>query len=84
MAHTNWHSDARLSPLDTNQFLTFWIPLRPIQASGDSGLIFAQSSHRDMAALFWRDAALLDFRERGYKLEGTGIYAPLHAARAQC
>ena len=27
---TNWHSDASLSPLDTNAFVTAWIPLRPI------------------------------------------------------
>lgn len=27
---TNWHSDASLSPLDTNDFVTAWIPLRPI------------------------------------------------------
>jgi hypothetical protein len=29
---TNWHSDLRMAPLDTNAFVTAWIPLRPIQA----------------------------------------------------
>ncbi len=28
---TNWHSDLPLSPLDTNSFLTAWIPLRPLK-----------------------------------------------------
>ncbi len=29
-SETNWHSDASLAPLDTNAFVTAWIPLRPI------------------------------------------------------
>ena len=29
---TNWHSDLRMAPLDTNALATAWIPLRPIQA----------------------------------------------------
>ena len=28
---TNWHSDLRMTPLDTNDFVTAWIPLRRIQ-----------------------------------------------------
>ena len=28
---TNWHSDLLLSPLDTNGFVTAWIPLRPLK-----------------------------------------------------
>lgn len=48
---TNWHSDARLTPLDTNDFVTFWIPLRPMKAQNDSGLVFARGSHRDMAGI---------------------------------
>lgn len=73
MYETNWHSDVRLTPLDTNDFLTFWIPLRPIAAKGDSALEFAQGSHRDMSALFWRDPADLDFSIRNYRLQNTGM-----------
>lgn len=29
-AQTNWHSDLRMAPFDTNDFITAWIPLRPI------------------------------------------------------
>ncbi len=29
---TNWHSDLAMAPLDTNAFVTAWIPLRAIQA----------------------------------------------------
>ena len=37
---TNWHSDLRMAPFDTNAFVTAWIPLRSIagdEAEGDSG-----------------------------------------------
>ena len=30
-AETNWHSDLRMAPLDTNSALTAWIPLRPMK-----------------------------------------------------
>lgn len=30
-AETNWHSDLRMTPFDTNNFVTVWIPLRPIK-----------------------------------------------------
>lgn len=37
-AETNWHSDLRMAPLDTNDFITAWIPLRPVQGGErDSG-----------------------------------------------
>lgn len=37
-AETNWHSDLRMAPLDTNDFVTAWIPLRPVQGGDrDSG-----------------------------------------------
>lgn len=29
-SETNWHSDLRMTPLDTNHSITAWIPLRPI------------------------------------------------------
>lgn len=81
MSETNWHSDVRLTPLDTNDFLTFWIPLRPIRAQNDSALEFAQRSHRDMSALFWRDPGELDFSLRNYRLQNTGA-APGHGSNA--
>jgi ectoine hydroxylase-related dioxygenase (phytanoyl-CoA dioxygenase family) len=34
-AETNWHSDLRMAPLDTNDFVTAWIPLRPVQRGED-------------------------------------------------
>ena len=68
---TNWHSDARLTPLDTNDFITFWIPLRPMKAENDSGLLFARGSHRDMAGMCWQGQAA-DFSQRGYALHATG------------
>ncbi len=33
-AATNWHSDLRMAPLDTNDFVTAWIPLRPLKVGG--------------------------------------------------
>ena len=28
---TNWHSDLNMVPIDTNQFVTIWVPLRPLE-----------------------------------------------------
>lgn len=48
---THWHSDLAMAPLDTNAFLTVWLPLQPIpsDAKGGSGLVFARGSHRDVS-----------------------------------
>jgi hypothetical protein len=72
-AETNWHSDLRMAPLDTNDFVTAWIPLRPLQGGQqDSGLTFAVGSHRDFALPFWHDLQGRDLGDRGYKLDDTG------------
>lgn len=72
-AETNWHSDLRMAPLDTNAFVTAWIPLRPVSgAEGDSGLLFARGSHRDFALPFWHDMRGRDLEDRGYELQDTG------------
>jgi len=47
---TDWHSDLTMAPLDTNQFLTFWFPLRKIPRG--NGLWFASKSHRDFVLPF--------------------------------
>ena len=49
---TNWHSDANMVPLDTNRFVTLWLPLRPLQED-DAALVFASGSHRDFALPYW-------------------------------
>jgi len=36
-AETNWHSDLRMTPLDTNNFLTAWVPLRAIAGASPPG-----------------------------------------------
>jgi len=45
---TNWHSDLRMAPLDTNAFVTAWIPLRPIQAR-DRVRVYARACSRARA-----------------------------------
>eukprot|EP00747_Dinoflagellata_sp_TGD_P180409 gnl/TRDRNA2_/TRDRNA2_32825_c0_seq1.p1 gnl/TRDRNA2_/TRDRNA2_32825_c0~~gnl/TRDRNA2_/TRDRNA2_32825_c0_seq1.p1 ORF type:complete len:476 (+),score=60.57 gnl/TRDRNA2_/TRDRNA2_32825_c0_seq1:137-1429(+) len=52
---THWHSDLGVVPLDTNDYVTCWLPLQPIpsEEDGGSGLIFASGSHRDIARLIW-------------------------------
>jgi ectoine hydroxylase-related dioxygenase (phytanoyl-CoA dioxygenase family) len=76
---TNWHSDLRMAPFDTNDFLTAWVPLRPISGgAGDSGLVFASGSHRDFALPFWRTREELeatDLSDRGYELCQQGAMA---------
>lgn len=63
-----------MAPLDTNAFVTAWVPLRPIAGGGrDSGLLFAAGSHRDFALPFWHDISKMPGLEgRGYRVEGTG------------
>mmetsp|Transcript_21152 Transcript_21152/g.64437 ORF Transcript_21152/g.64437 Transcript_21152/m.64437 type:complete len:240 (-) Transcript_21152:96-815(-) len=70
---TNWHSDLTMAPLDTNEFLTFWIPLDYVlhPDDGGTGLHFVDRSHRDFALSFWHgdkirgdDAGDFDLSER--------------------
>lgn len=73
-AETNWHSDLRMAPLDANDFVTAWIPLRPVGgAEGDSGLLFAEGSHRDFALPFWHDLKGRDLGDRRYPLQDAGV-----------
>ncbi len=110
-----------MTPLDTNGYVTAWIPLRPIgtnstgggrgqlggrqgkqgatagsKRSGggsgrkasqpvvapeqldDSGLLFAEGSHRDFALPFWHDLRDADLSTRGYSIVGTGERRCLH------
>ncbi|CAL8470739.1 g10281 [Coccomyxa elongata] len=69
---TNWHSDLPLSPLDTNSFVTAWIPLRPLKGKGDSGLEFAEGSHRDIAVHAQADGRSRDLSDRGYRIKSVG------------
>lgn len=34
MGPTNWHSDLNMVPLDTNQFVTAWLPLHSLTGAG--------------------------------------------------
>ena len=62
---TNWHSDANMVPLDTNRFVTLWLPLRPLQED-DAALVFASGSHRDFALPYWHTLeGMEDLESRG-------------------
>jgi len=73
---TSWHSDLRMTPLNTNEFVTFWIPLCPVpdQESGGTGLSYASKSHTDFAAAFWYEIDMVDLSER-YEVEDHGDYS---------
>jgi hypothetical protein len=50
---TNWHSDLNMVPLDTNSFLSVWIPLRALD-NADSSLHFASGLvPRLLGVRFW-------------------------------
>eukprot|EP00980_Cylindrotheca_fusiformis_P000615 scaffold154_cov129-Cylindrotheca_fusiformis.AAC.32 len=49
---TPWHVDARMAPFDTSHFITFWIPLNDVPASG-TALMFCSKSHSDFALPYW-------------------------------
>ena len=44
---TRWHADLAMAPLDTNDFVTCWLPLQPVpcEEDGGSALVFAAGSH---------------------------------------
>ena len=73
---THWHSDLAMAPLDTNSFVTCWLPIQavPAEEDGGSGLVFASGSHRDVSLHHWYTTALepledgeeLDVSDRGY------------------
>ena len=47
-------------PLDTNAFVTAWLPLRSLHPA-DAALSFASGSHRDFALPYWQaDAGMLN------------------------
>lgn len=54
---TLYHTDLATAPLDTNAFITAWIPLTPVPPTkeGGSPLRFATGSHVDMAHHYWYD-----------------------------
>jgi hypothetical protein len=64
---THWHSDLAMAPLDTNSFVTVWLPLQPVppETEGGSALVFASGSHRDVALSFWHGSDA-DCSNRGY------------------
>ncbi|KAG1678416.1 hypothetical protein FOA52_015183 [Chlamydomonas sp. UWO 241] len=74
---TNWHSDLRMTPFDTNASVTCWLPMRAVESGErDSGLLFAEGSHRDFALPFWHDARTADLEARGYNVVSAGRLLP--------
>jgi hypothetical protein len=57
-AQTNWHSDLRMAPLDTNAFLTAWVPLRPILGGARS------SSSLERSGAVWSGGRLASLPAR--------------------
>ena len=70
MDATGWHSDLHTCPLDTNQFVTLWLPMRSLTLE-DSALVYAAGSHRDFALPYWytQEAMESDLDGRGYDVE---------------
>ena len=68
MAETNWHSDLNMVPLDTNDFVTLWIPLRSLDED-DAALHFANRSHRDFALPYWRTIEGMSDLEGRYEID---------------
>lgn len=72
MAETNWHSDLNMVPLDTNDLVTAWLPLRSLSRE-DASLAFASGSHRDFALPYWQtEEGMTDLDARGYPVEDYG------------
>lgn len=73
---TEWHSDLRMCPFNTNDFLTMWIPLVPVpdQDNGGTGLSFATKSHVDFSLPFWFNPDEVELSDR-YFVNDHGAYA---------
>lgn len=73
---TNWHSDLRTSPIDTNRFVTAWIPLVevPDSENGGTGLCYADGSHSDLARSIWYHDC--DDTDGRYELSDHGHLRP--------
>ncbi|CAN0412601.1 unnamed protein product [Discosporangium mesarthrocarpum] len=74
---TPWHSDLNMCPLDTNDFVTAWIPLAPVppKSRGGSALVFAGRSHRDFALNHWRDPGAQGDLTGRYRVSDHGAMA---------
>jgi hypothetical protein len=75
---TPWHTDLKMAPIDTNDFVTFFIPLRALPGGRHApSLRFASGSHRDVAASYWfnvRANEAMDLSSR-YSEESHGALA---------
>lgn len=51
---TRWHSDLNMAPFESNDFITFWIPLTAVLHNDEGGtsLSYASGSHTDFALLY--------------------------------
>lgn len=70
---TPWHSDARMSPFDTSNMISFWIPLQyiPHPTNGGTGLLFVDRSHADMALPYWNGVDGKEYDRLDYRYGGT-------------
>ena len=52
---TRWHTDLGTAPIDCNDMVTVWLPLRPVLSPDEGGtsLLFAEKSHRDLGRLWY-------------------------------
>eukprot|EP00180_Rhodochaete_pulchella_P000414 Plantae.Rhodophyta-Rhodochaete_pulchella.ctg12902.p1 GENE.Plantae.Rhodophyta-Rhodochaete_pulchella.ctg12902~~Plantae.Rhodophyta-Rhodochaete_pulchella.ctg12902.p1 ORF type:complete len:397 (-),score=26.20 Plantae.Rhodophyta-Rhodochaete_pulchella.ctg12902:744-1817(-) len=65
---TNWHADLNMAPIDTNKFVSMWLPLSFVPEAG-SGLVFATGSHRDFSLAFWRGREAIRTEDLSYRYE---------------
>lgn len=82
---TTWHADLWTAPLMTNSFVTVWLPLRAIQAQGDSPLVFQSKTHRDVAlSVYFEDLQKLGIDPDDVEAPGEfGVHhAPLREGDA--
>jgi len=72
---TLWHSDLNMAPIDTNRFVTAWIPLHPVTEEL-APLYFASGSHRDFSGCYWRGRQFLRDEDLSSRYQ-VQSYSPL-------
>ncbi|KAJ8900756.1 hypothetical protein NDN08_000057 [Rhodosorus marinus] len=72
---TLWHSDLNMAPLDTNRFVTAWIPLHPVTEEL-APLCFATGSHTDFSGCYWKGRQFLREEDLSSRYQ-VQSYSPL-------
>lgn len=74
---TLYHSDLKMTPWDTNKFITFWIPLTNIPKNTGTALQFVDGSHTDFALNYFNTHDKVDEMDLSERYKKVTDYGPM-------